>query len=37
MAALDGFVDFGAAAEVVAGDDELFQFARGPDNVPALR
>ena len=29
VAALDGFVDFGAAAEVVAGDDEGFQFWRG--------
>ena len=26
VAALDGFVDFAAAAEVVAGDDEMFQF-----------
>jgi hypothetical protein len=37
MAALDGFVDFVAATEVVAGDDELFQFGRGPAKVPALR
>ena len=33
MAALDGFVDFVAAAEVVASDDELFQFARGPGKL----
>ena len=29
VAALDGFIDLVAAAEVVAGDDERFQFANG--------
>jgi hypothetical protein len=33
MAALDGFVDFVAGAEVVAGDDEGFQFSGGPGRV----
>lgn len=37
MAALDGFVDFVAATEVVAGDDEVFQFARGPAKLPVSR
>ena len=37
MAALDGFVDFGAAAEVVAGDDEGFQFEEGTGKLPAPR
>ena len=35
MAALDGFVDFGAAAEVIAGDDEGFQFVRGAGKLSA--
>lgn len=35
MAAFDGFVDFGAATEVVAGDDERFQFGSGPGKLPA--
>jgi hypothetical protein len=34
MAALDGFVDFVAAAEVVAGDDEIFQFVGGAGKLP---
>ena len=37
MRALDGFVDFVAATEVVAGDDEVFQFAGGPGKLPVSR
>lgn len=33
MAAFDGFVDFVTAAEVVTGDDELFQFVSGPGKL----
>ena len=35
MAALDGFVDFVAAAEVVACNDEGFQFLAGANNTAA--
>ena len=35
--ALDGFVDDVAAAEVVAGEDEMFQFANDAGRVTAPR
>jgi hypothetical protein len=37
MRTLDGFIDLVAAAKVVGGDDELFQFAGGPGKVSVSR
>jgi hypothetical protein len=39
MMALDGFIDGGAAAEVVAGEDQVFQWVRliSPGGCPARK